>query len=114
MRVKLRTATGIHSEQIIKHLFDEALEGDLNAITAIFDRVVPKLPPQHEKTDIGMSRVDLSLYEKAEFVVDAVLSGQLSASVAETMLRNIKQACEIQEHSEILERLEALENANKE
>jgi len=102
-------ATDLH--KIIATLKAQALAGDPQAIRIILDRVLPSLRPVELPAVLALP-VGATLAEQARAVVQAAADGEIAPGQAEQIVAALGGVAKIIETTELVERIEALENRN--
>lgn len=87
----------------------KAKEGDLQAAALILDRTVPRLKQASPLVEITASLPpDATLTQRAELVVDAVLTGRLDPVIGSQLITAIGACARVTEVDELKQRLDAL------
>lgn len=98
-----------HARPILRKLIERALDGEIEAMRVLADRLWPKLKPSSQKVTL-FSR-GASLANRGEAVIDAVLTGQLGPDEAKDLMSALQGLGRIIEVSELVSRVEALESS---
>jgi hypothetical protein len=99
-----------HVPELLENLRLLAVAGDVQAARLFLDRCLPALKP----TDVVVSLkidFDLPLAEQSKAVLAACFSGQITPSQCQSMINAIGGHSKIIEASELLERLERIEQS---
>lgn len=96
---------------ILEKLLGQAKEGDLSAIKLVLERTLPPLKSQSQTVMLPMSARNPA--ESILEVIKAMAKGEVSPDVGKEFVDAISQFVKIQEISEIIPRLEALEKRIK-
>jgi hypothetical protein len=84
--------------------------GDIQAMTMIADRLMPKLKPQGEFVTLD-GPMDGSPADVGRAILRAISSGQISADAGRELLAAVADLCKIVETTELMERVQRLEEA---
>lgn len=97
--------------EILAAVIEAAKAGDLQAAALILARSVGTIRPRHEPVRVisAAALAKLSPAQRAEAVNAAALSGKLPPDVAAALLDGIAKGCAIFESTELLARVEQLE-----
>lgn len=101
----IKTAT----PKILKKLIECAVEGDIQAATALLRYSMPSIKPESSRLNLELTE-GATLSEKADLIIVAALTGQCCPSVASQLISALTGVSKIKEIDEILLRLEVLEN----
>lgn len=107
-RRQIYTAIKDDIPAILKKLTEQALAGDAQSARILLERSIPvvKASDIHREIPITGS----TAVERAQSVLDAVSSGELSLSEATTVMQLIGAAAQIEINTELLSRVELLEH----
>ena len=106
-RVRYRELLDSHAPKLIAKARGLALAGDTVALKMCLDRILPPIRVMDEPISLG--KIGGSLSERGEYVVNAMLQGQLSSSEASDMLSVLAAQARIREVDELERRVAALE-----
>lgn len=87
----------------------QALEGDIQAIKLILDRVMPPLKATAPVIELLELSKATTLSEKAEAIIDAVGCGELAPDIASQLISAVATLAKVIEIDQLQQRLEALE-----
>ena len=101
------------SLDVVATVIDAAKGGDMQAAALILARGVPTIKASHEPVQIltGEQLKAMTPAQRAEAINAAALAGRVPADVAASLLEGLAKGCAIAEHTEMIERIEALERA---
>ncbi len=105
-RAQFRAAMAPHLPAILEKLGEAAVAGDLQAIRIVSDKLYPNLRPTSD--DVNIKAVG-SPAERAEAIVDAMVSGRMTPEAAKTVIEVLGVQSRLIEQSEVIQRIEALE-----
>lgn len=88
------------------------MAGDLTAAKIVLDRILPPLKPVSAPVFISQEQ-GTSLVEKAEAILSAAASGEISSDIAAQLIQAVANLCRIIENEELKDRIQALEQALK-
>lgn len=108
---EMRETLGTDLHKIIDTLKAQALAGDPQAIRIILDRVLPSLRPVELPAMLALP-VGATLAEQARAVVQAAADGEIAPGQAAQIVAALGGVAKIIETTELVERIEALENRN--
>jgi hypothetical protein len=111
---ELRDKLAQDLDQIVTVLRNQALAGDPQSIRILLDRVLPCLRPVELPTPLDLPAGTLA--QQAHAVVKAVADGSIAPGQAAQMITALGGVAKIMETTELLKRIEVLEekqNANK-
>ena len=94
---------------MIDTLKTKALEGDLQALKILIDRVMPVRKSSYEPVSIPMLAEAASLTAKADAVITSTAEGSLAPDIAAQLINALGTAAKIEEVTELRARVEALE-----
>ena len=83
---KLRAALAKELPEVLEALIAQAKAGDTGAIKLVLERTVPALRPVDAPVKIPGKRGKDSMQDRIEGITDLMLSGELPASVAASLL----------------------------
>lgn len=106
-RVALRALLDPHAPELVAKAVELALEGDAGALKLCLDRLIPPMKTAPVSMP-GLSHGSLS--DRGEAVLNALGVGEVDPTQGAQLLTAIQAQARIIETSEIIERLEALEN----
>ncbi|MDM8545171.1 DUF5681 domain-containing protein [Candidatus Venteria ishoeyi] len=106
-RAALRDLLDPHADELVKQAVKMALEGDTAALKLCLDRLIP--PMKTAPVNIPGLAVG-SLAERGAAVLDALGGGEIEPAQGAVLLSALQSQARIVEVSEIIERLEVLEN----
>lgn len=93
---------------LVEALYRKALdEGDMTAAQVLINRLVPPLKPRSEAQPFTLP--DGALLDQARAVMAAVAAGTIAIDDAKAMLSALADVAKIQEITDLIPRLEALE-----
>jgi hypothetical protein len=101
-----------HRDKIINHLLQQCEEGQTAACVALLSRIAPSLKPVGEKVTIQLDS-NAPLADQAKAVLSAASNGDLTTDTATALINSLAGVAKIIETTELLERIEALEVAQK-
>lgn len=104
---ELREKLAQDMDQIITKVREQALAGDLQAARIVLDRVLPSLRPVEVAQGLDVPEGTLS--EQAHAVVQAVAAGEIAPSQAAQIITALGGVAKIIETTELVARIEALE-----
>jgi hypothetical protein len=93
---------------IVQGLIEAAQGGDVQAANIILSKVIPNLKPTSDPVRIQASQ-DATLADRGLIVVHAATTGKLSADDASQVMGLLVSQAKLVEQSEVMERLEAIE-----
>ena len=99
-----------HGESVLQKVVDAALKGDLTACKLVLDRLYPPIKAQSATVSIGAGK---TLTEQGQAVIESTLSGQVSPDIGQMILSGLASQAKLIETTELIERVEALENAKE-
>ena len=105
-RAKFRKLIDPDLPELVATLVQAAKGGDIQAIRVILDRTIA--PLKATAADLSL-RTTGTLTERGEHVVRAMLTGQISPDGAKVAIDVLAGQAKLQEHSDIVLRLEQLE-----
>jgi hypothetical protein len=105
-RAKFRKLVDGNMPAIVQTLIQAANGGDIQAIRVILDRTIA--PLKATAADLSL-RTTGTLTERGEHVIRAMLIGQISPDTAKVAIDVLGAQAKLQEHSDIVLRLEQLE-----
>jgi len=105
-RAKFRKLVEADMPELVATLVQAAKNGDVTALRVILDRTVPALKPT--AADLSLKTTG-SITERGESVIRAMLTGQISPDAAKVAIDVLAGQAKLQEHSDVLIRLEQLE-----
>jgi energy-coupling factor transporter ATP-binding protein EcfA2 len=92
---------------MVAYLFSQAMAGDMQAAGVLMNRLVPPLRPKDEPVSVGLP--DGGPLEQARAIVAAVAGGTLTPQDGTALLDGLAALVKIQEVTEVIPRIEALE-----
>lgn len=95
--------------QIVEQLVQNALAGDMQAARMILDRCIPILKATSDSHALKV-KAGAGLQEQGQAIIDALHSGELTGEQAKTSMDVLQGQAKLIEQSEILDRLQAVEN----
>ncbi|UQB43144.1 hypothetical protein JX580_04480 [Thiomicrospira microaerophila] len=101
-----------HRDEIINSLISQCREGSTAACTTLLSRIAPSLKPVGEKVTIQLDS-NAPLADQAKAVLSAAGNGDLTTDTATALINSLAGVAKIIETTELLERIENLENAQK-
>jgi hypothetical protein len=101
-----------HRDKIINHLLQQCEEGQTAACVALLSRISPALRPTGEKIAIQLDS-NQSLADQAKAIMSASASGEITVEAGNQMMAALAGVARIVETSELIQRVEQLENAQK-
>lgn len=104
---ELRDKLAQDVDKVIEILRTQALAGDAQAIRILLDRVLPSLRPVELPTPLELPAG--SLAQQAHAVVQAVAAGDIAAGQAVQIISALGGVAKIVEATELLDRIEKLE-----
>ena len=102
---KLRKAAEPRFEAIVGVICDRALEGDMQAASLLFSRLVAPLKAVAEPIQI---EADGNLIAKAEAVIDSLSAGDLTPDEAKVAIGAIHEAAKVRDTCETSRQIELL------
>jgi len=100
-----------HGKDVLQKVVDTALGGDLTACKLILDRLYPTIKAQAATININAKG---TLAEQGQEVIASTLSGDIPPDVSQMLLAGLANQAKLIETTELIERIEALEDAKKE
>ena len=104
---ELREKLAQDVDQVIAVLREQALSGDPQAIRILLDRVLPSLRPVELPTPLDLPVGNLA--QQAHAVIQAVAAGDIAPGQAAQIVSALAGISKILETTELLERIEKLE-----
>lgn len=104
---------GEHRPELVETTVQMALQGDMQAMKILFDRIAPPLRATAQPVEIDMPAGG-SLADKARAVLAAAADGKLPGDTAAQLITAVGSIARVVEIDEITERLDALEAMNDE
>ena len=105
---ELREMLFSQAEPLVAQLIKQARDGDIQAIKLCMDKILPSIKPVNSPINIDFDSAE-SLTEKAELILAAAASGQMSSTEANQLLASITSLAQIVEFEEFDKRLADLE-----
>ena len=99
-----------HGESVLQKVVAIALEGDLTSCKLVLDRLYPPIKAQAATVSIKGGE---TLTEQGQAVIESTLAGQVSPDVGQMILSGLANQAKLIETTELISRVEALENAEK-
>jgi hypothetical protein len=93
---------------LVRHLYGLAMAGDMAAAGVLVGRLVPPLRPKDEPITFALPEGDP--LEQARALVAAVAAGQVTPQDGKLLLDALAAVVKIQEVTELIPRIEALEH----
>lgn len=106
-QMALRALIAKDLPQILEALKAQALAGDVGAIKLLIDRVLPALRPTDQPVSLDLSGTDLSADGRQ--IITAVGSGSVTPDESSKLLSGIGSLARVIETTELLQRIELLE-----
>ncbi len=106
-RAKFRKLVEADMPEMVATLVQAAKNGDVVAIRVILDRTVPAL--KSTAADLSLRTIG-TITERGESIIRAMMNGQISPDVAKVAIDVLAGQAKLQEHSDVLIRLEQLES----
>lgn len=94
---------------LIRSVLAAAQSGDMQAAGLIFGRLVPALKPTAEPITVPLP-ADGTLLEQALSIMTATAGGHINSADGKALLDGLAAVAKIQETTDLLQRIEALEN----
>ncbi len=95
---------------VLENLAKAAIAGDMQATRILLDRVLPPLRAEETPVALDLSRA-ITLADKAEAILSAAASGDVSTNQAAQMISALGMTARIIEAQELEKRIAALEAA---
>jgi len=108
----LRQSLGTHVPAVIDAVVQKAKKGDMAAAKIILDRTVPTLKPREMRIAIELPEAG-SLVERGDAVINAIASGTLLPGQGKDLLAALTAQARLIESTELLDRIAAIEAAQK-
>lgn len=108
---KIRAAIEKESSEILAAVIIAAKNGDMAAARMLMDRIVPPLKPTTAAVQLP-GTISQSLAAQGASVISATLSGSLPPDSAQQLLSALAAQARITEVTELVSRIEALEQAH--
>jgi len=99
-----------HGESVLQKVIDTALSGDLAACKLILDRLYPAIKAQAATVNINATG---TLSEQGQEIITSTLNGSVPPDISQMLLNGLANQAKLIETTELIERIEALENAKK-
>lgn len=99
-----------HGTDVLQKVIDSALNGDLTACKLVLDRLYPQIKAQVATVSIEAGK---TLSEQGQAVLDSTFSGDISPDISQMILSGLANQAKLIETTELIERVEALENAKE-
>ena len=99
-----------HGKDVLQKVVDTALSGDLTACKLILDRLYPAIKAQAATVNIEAGE---TLAEQGQAIITSTLDGGVSPDISQMLLAGLANQAKLIETTELIERIEALENAKK-
>lgn len=109
--VLIRQAIANDAPRIVQTLIDLALQGDVAAARCLLDKICPSLKPTAPAVTLPDSD-GLPLAQQGACVISAALAGDIAPDIAGQLLAALSSQARIVEVTDLLNRVEALENKN--
>lgn len=110
-QVRERLANDIDS--IIDVVKEQALAGDMQAARLLLERVCPALKPQQGAISVPLP-TDSNMAEMSRAIVFQAAQGEIAPDTAKVLLDGLAAQAKIVETSELINRIEALEQKTHE
>lgn len=110
-RTELRELLKPHAPALVQKAIDMAVEGDMTALRLCIDRIVPPLRAREDP--VVLDGLSGSLSEQSSQLMAAIADGRLSPSEGSTLLGALTSHAKIVETTELINRIELLEQAAK-
>ncbi len=108
---KLRAALAKELPEVLEALIAQAKAGDTGAIKLILERAIPVLRPVDAPVKIPDQRGKHSLQDRVEGITDLMLSGELPASVAASLLDVLTSRAKLTELADLQQQVAELKAA---
>jgi len=108
-RVRYRACFEQHGEALAQKAVELAMAGDTTALRLCLERVAPPLKASHQMTPLPGLMSSNNLAEQGREVLRGVALGEISPDEAEGVFRSLVAQSRITEVTELLDRIEALE-----
>jgi hypothetical protein len=96
---------------LVTVIYERAMDGDLQAANMLLSRLAPPLKPQAEPITMDLPQGDALTQARA--VIQSVAGGDVSTPDGKALIDSLSQTIKIQEVTELLPRIEALEANEK-
>jgi len=104
----VRTEIEARRQDVLNVVIDAAINGDMQACKMLLDRIAPTLRPVAASVELEIGN-DMSLSEQAAQVAQAAFNGNIAPDTANTLMSVLSSRAKIIETSELISRIEALE-----
>ncbi len=99
-----------HGKNVLQKVVDAALSGELTACKLILDRLYPPIKAQSATVNIEAKE---TLTEQGQAVIASTLDGSIAPDIAQMIMNGLANQAKLIETTELIERIEALENAKE-
>ena len=99
-----------HGKDVLQKVVDAALGGDLTACKLVLDRLYPPIKAQAATVSIEAGE---TLTEQGRAVIESTLAGNLPPDASQMILSGLANQAKLIETTELIERIEKLENAKE-
>jgi len=106
----LRKAIADDMPAVLAVIVQHAKDGDMAAAKLLLDRICPALKPQAQTVKLNTDSETLAGHGAS--IIDATLNGSLPADIAAQFMTALASQAKIIETTELLSRIEALENVS--
>ena len=95
-----------NNRRLLRQLIEKAATGDMRALEICADRLWPKMKPTNRPVEIPLAS---SLSDQGQEVLNAVFTGLIASDEASTLINALSAQAKLIEVSELVKRIEALE-----
>ena len=106
-----KTVTKTKFRDLVAMLYERAMGGDLQAANMLLSRLAPTLKPKAEPMRVDLPKGDALAQARA--VVQGVAGGNVLPMDGKTLIDSLSATVKILEVTELIPRIESLEQANE-